>query len=149
MCFKSLHIWLLKAIEFEIPVKPFNFTFLKVSPSQMMTQRLARGASFAWWLLADYRQVWIFHIYITHFQWEKISFRMCSCYFFFYSLNTNEEFWKTPNILRNMVFIVNIASLGFSRSWREWEREIFSSFILLALQCWIFYFQLISFAPIQ
>jgi hypothetical protein len=40
----------LKAFKFEIsvnPVNPFHFIFLKVFPSQMMTQRLARGASFA------------------------------------------------------------------------------------------------------
>jgi len=46
-CILNLFRSELKVIEFEIPLKPFNFTFLKVSPFQMMIQRLARGANFA------------------------------------------------------------------------------------------------------
>lgn len=41
--------------------------------------------------------------------------------FFFYSLNTNEAFWKSPNIWRNMAFTLNIASVRFSRNWRQWK----------------------------
>ena len=40
---------------------------------------------------------------------------------FFYSLNTNEAFWKSPNIWRNMAFTLNIASVRFSRNWRQWK----------------------------